>query len=228
MTRRIRERSERSFWRTGAFHFLTILCSVAVILSWSAGSSQQSCTFCARGVTAAQGSRGASYTISGAITPAPGGSGVTVSLSGPASLDVNADGGGIYTFHGVASGRYAVTPSKDGYEFTPRAQIVTVNSGDVSGVDFTATSVQPTYTISGTINPPSSGSGSTVTLSGTAAATTTADASGNYSFAGLSSGSYAVTPEKPRATFTPAKQAVIINQSDVSGVTFTIAIRGSE
>ena len=39
-----------------------------------------------------------------------------------------------------------------------------------------------TYSISGTISPASMGSGATVTLSGAASATTTADESGNYSF----------------------------------------------
>lgn len=217
---KIRERSRWSFSRICSLHFFLPLSVATVILSWSPDFDR---------LSAAQGgAEGTSYAISGSITPASEGSGATVSLSGPASLSVTADNRGIYTFRQVANGRYAVTPSKDGYEFTPRTQIVTVNGGDVSGVDFTATSVQPTYSISGTINPPSSGSGSTVTLAGAGSATTTADASGNYNFAGLSNGSYTVTPEKQRATFIPAKQAVIINQADVSGVNFTIAIRGSE
>ena len=42
-----------------------------------------------------------------------------------------------------------------------------------------------TYTISGTISPSSGGSGATLTLSGRATGSTTADGSGNYSFTGL-------------------------------------------
>jgi len=217
---RIRECSGWSSSNTSNFHFFLLLAVATVIVGWRASFDRLS--------AAQAGPPGAPFTITGSLTPAAGGSGATVSLSGPASLSTTADSRGVYVFREVANGRYAVTPSKDGYEFTPRTQIVTVNSGDVSGVDFTATSVQPTYSISGTINPPSSGSGSTVTLAGAGSATTTADASGNYNFAGLSNGSYTVTPEKQRATFIPAKQAVIINQADVSGVNFTIAIRGSE
>jgi hypothetical protein len=49
-----------------------------------------------------------------------------------------------------------------------------------------------------------------VALSGAATATTTADASGNYSFAGLAAGSYTLTPSKSGYTFTPASQPVTI------------------
>ena len=223
------KRSEWSFWATDSFHFFLFLSFVTVLPSWSPGSDRSGCMFCTQSVSAAQGTQGGvSYTISGSITPAPNGSGATISLSGTVSLSTTADNRGVYTFRGVANGRYAVTPSKDGFEFAPRTQIVTVNNGDASGVDFTATTTEPTYTISGTISPPASGSGSTVALSGAASATTTADASGNYSFSGLSNGSYTVTPEKHRATFTPARQAVIVTKSDVSGVNFAIAVRGSE
>ena len=45
------------------------------------------------------------------------------------------------------------------------------------------TPVTGIYSISGTISPTTGGSGATVTLSGSASAATTADASGNYSFA---------------------------------------------
>ena len=71
-------------------------------------------------------------------------------------------------------------------------------------MNFTATAV-PTYSISGTISP--NGSGTTVTLSGAASATTTADASGNYSFTGLANGSYTVTPSKSRLHVQPDQRA---------------------
>jgi len=54
-----------------------------------------------------------------------------------------------------------------------------------------------------------------------ASATTTADASGNYSFTGLANGSYTVTPSKAGFTFTPASQAVTINGANQTGVNFT-------
>jgi hypothetical protein len=90
-------------------------------------------------------------------------------------------------------------------------------------VNFTATAVVPTYTISGTISPVSSGAGSVLTLSGTANARTTADALGNYSFTGFSNGSYTVTPSSQTATFSPSSQPVTINNANMTGVNFTAA-----
>src|SRR5207245_2879830 len=60
-------------------------------------------------------------------------------------------------------------------------------------------------------------------LSGTSSATTTADASGNYSFAGKANGSYTVTPTKAGFTFSPAAQPVTVNGADATAVNFTSA-----
>jgi hypothetical protein len=79
-----------------------------------------------------------------------------------------------------------------------------------------------TYSIAGTISGPG-GPGATVNLSGTSAATTTADGSGNYSFSGLANGSYMVTPSNGRYVFTPASQAVTINGAHVMNVNFSSA-----
>src|SRR6185295_8885878 len=65
-----------------------------------------------------------------------------------------------------------------------------------------------------TIAPASSGSGAIVVLSGGASGSTSADASGNYTFSGLANGSYTVTPSKSGFSFTPASQAVVLNGSN--------------
>jgi hypothetical protein len=81
----------------------------------------------------------------------------------------------------------------------------------------------PTYSVSGNLSPAGSGSGATVKLSvsGTTIATTTADASGNYTFTGLANGNYTVTPSKSGFTFTPPNQAVTINGANAPPVNFT-------
>ena len=79
----------------------------------------------------------------------------------------------------------------------------------------------PAYNITGTISPSVNGSGATVTLSGAASATTTADSSGNYSFSGLSGNSLTVTPSKAGLSFTPASRAVTGNGLSIAGVDFT-------
>jgi hypothetical protein len=161
------------------------------------------------------------FGISGTISPATGGTGANVTLSGAATATTTADGSRNYSFKGLANGSYAVTPNHSGYSFNPTSQTVTINNANVTGVNFTGTAVAPTYTISGTITPASNGAGSAMTLSGAASATTTADASGNYSFTGVSSGSYTVTPSSQTATFSPTSQPVSISNGNVSGVNFT-------
>jgi hypothetical protein len=77
------------------------------------------------------------------------------------------------------------------------------------------------FSVSGTINPTAAGNGATVTLSGGASASATADSSGNYTFAGLANGSYMVTPKRTGYAFTPGNQSTTVNGANVTGVNFT-------
>jgi Carboxypeptidase regulatory-like domain len=133
-----------------------------------------------------------------------------------------ADGAGNYTFTGLANGTYAVTPSRTGYTFNPSTQTATVSGAKVTGINFTATAqTGQTFGISGTISPTAGGSGATVTLSGATSAATVTDSLGNYSFLGLASGTYLVTPANSGFAFSPANQSVNITAANVSGVNFT-------
>lgn len=170
------------------------------------------------------------YSISGTISPAAGGSGTTVTLSGAASATTTADSAGNYTFSGLANGNYALTPSKAGYTFSPTSQNATVNGANVTGINFTANAQTNTFSISGTITVSGTGaplSGVAVALTGAAAATTTTDSSGNYSFSGLANGTYTVTPSLSGYTFTPANQTVIVNGANQTGVNFTATPTGT-
>ena len=134
------------------------------------------------------------------------------------SVITNADG--TYTVSGLADGSYTVTPSLSGYTFSPASQSETVSGADVTGVNFSATSISTTYSISGTVGG-AVASGVTVALSGTANAATTTDASGNYSFSGLANGTYTVTPTLNGYTFSPASQEVRISGADQMAISFT-------
>jgi hypothetical protein len=160
------------------------------------------------------------WSISGVIAPASAGAGTLVNLSGPSSANVTADATGSYTFTGLGNGTYVVTPSKTGFTFSPANQSVTVNGANKSLPNFTATAV-PTWSISGTISPAASGSGALLTLSGSPSSTTTADASGSYSFSGLPNGTYTVTPSKSGFTFSPASLPVTISGNNAQNVNFT-------
>jgi len=160
------------------------------------------------------------YSISGAITPAAGGSGATMTLSGAASATTTANGSGSFSFTGLADGTYTLTPSHAGYTFSPPNLSVTISGANVTtGLNFTAT--PQTYSISGTISPTAGGSGATVTLSGAASSTTTANSSGAYTFTGLVSGAYTVTPSHTGYTFAPTSQAATVNGANVTGINFT-------
>jgi hypothetical protein len=161
------------------------------------------------------------FTLSGTLSPATGGAGAAVVLSGVASGTTTANSSGSYSFPGLANGTYAVTPSNAGYSFNPTTQAVTISNANVSGVNFTVSVAAATYTVSGSITPASLGAGVAVMLSGPGSATTTADSSGNYSFTALANGSYTVTPSSTKAAFSPLSQTVTVSGANVSGVSFT-------
>src|ERR1700723_1850146 len=125
------------------------------------------CSGLVSGKTAASTTSPQTYSISGLITPAAGGSGAAVTLSGAGSGSATADASGAFTFSGLSNGTYTLTPSRTGYTFSPTSQSVMVNGANVTtGANFTATQVTTTFTISGTISPTAGGSGATVALSG--------------------------------------------------------------
>jgi hypothetical protein len=167
----------------------------------------------------------ATYAISGTISPAAGGNGAVVTLSGAASATTTTNSSGVYTFTGLANGTYAVTPSHTGYTFSPTSQAATVSGANVAGINFTDTPQSATYAISGTISPAAGGNGATVILSGAAGATTVTNASGSYSFSGLANGTYTVTPSNTGYKFSPASMNVTINAANVPGVNFTATVQ---
>jgi hypothetical protein len=160
--------------------------------------------------------------ISGGVTPAEVSAGAVISLlrygSPVASTTVDANGN--FAFSGLSRGSYQVVPAKNGVTFTPSSQSVRVRRSDVSGVDFSATGTAPTpaHAISGTI---SNGAGATVSLTGAMAATTTADANGNYLFSGLPDGGYTLSPTLTGYSLSPPNQAVNVAGADISGIDFT-------
>lgn len=154
------------------------------------------------------------FTISGTVS---GGGGAIVALGGTANATLTADASGNYSFNGVVSGSYSVTPSNTGFIFNPASQNVTVAGASVTGVNFTATSV-PTYSVSGTV---AGGGGTTLSLSGTANQVVTADPSGNYTFSNLVGGNYSVTPSKTGYTFSPASQSITVSNSNLTGINFS-------
>src|SRR5213592_74335 len=90
----------------------------------------------------------AGFSIAGTISPSTGGNGATVTLGCAASATTTADSSGNYTLAGLPNGTYMITPSHAGYTFTPSSQSMTLNGGNITGVNFTdnAAAVAPTIT----------------------------------------------------------------------------------
>ncbi len=156
-----------------------------------------------------------SGTVSGAVV-----AGVTVTLTGAATATTTTDTSGNYTFSGLANGSYAVAPSSTGHTFSPVSIAVTVNGANVSGVNFTASAAANTYSISGTVGG-ATDVGVTVTLSGANSGTTITDGNGDYTFSGLTPGSYTITPSKTGYSFTPTSAMVTVTSFNVFGIDFT-------
>jgi hypothetical protein len=172
--------------------------------------------------------------------------GKSSSAAGTAGSSTVTDANGDYSFSGLEDGDYTITPSMAGYTFSPPSLAPTVNDEDVTGEDFTATSTT-TYSISGTVSGSGGGglAGVTVTLgsasshgkstghegpakagksssaAGTAGSSTVTDANGDYSFSGLTNGTYTITPSMASCTFSPASLSATVNGADVTGEDFT-------
>jgi hypothetical protein len=160
------------------------------------------------------------YTIAGTIT-GTGAAGATVTLSGASSATVKADSSGNFAFNGLANGTYTVTPSASGATFSPASQSVTINNAHALGLSFSGSIA--TFSLGGTISG-AGGSGATVTLSGAATATTIASSTGQYSFPGLTNGSYTVTASNTGYRITPASQTVTINGANGTANFTSVAI----
>jgi len=68
---------------------------------------------------------------------------VTLTLGGDETGVATAGADGLYSFDGLLSGAYTVTPSKEGYGFSPEQLVVTVSGVDATGRNFAVASAPP-------------------------------------------------------------------------------------
>lgn len=163
----------------------------------------------------------------------PGIAGATVTLTTPGGTQTTTtDLTGRYLFTGLAAGSYTVAVAPPGgFVPTPSSQggdTLLDSNGSPAAVSLpTYSSVDPSVDFGFTKEPGTIGDlvwndlngngvqdpgepglgGVTITLAGASSASTTTDASGNYSFGGLSAGSYTVTVTAPSGfTASPANQ----------------------
>jgi uncharacterized protein (TIGR03437 family) len=182
---------------------------------------------------------GGSIAITTVVLPAVSGFACTpASVTAPGSsactitLDLAAPGGGFTVITASSNAAVSVPASVTVAEgatsagFT--ATVAAVSSDQTAnltagGRSFLLSIVAPRYSISGVVSPSTSGSGTTLTLTGASSATVLADSAGAFGFTGLLNGGYTITPAKSGYTFTPASHSVTVSDADVTGVAFTAA-----
>lgn len=148
------------------------------------------------------------YSISGQVTTQAGAplSGVEVTLSGAGAGSTSTDSNGNFFFNNLPEGNtYTVTPTLNSYAFSPSSQTLSsLNANQTAKL--TAIVV---YSIFGNIALTGAGplSGVIVMLSGTVNSSAATDVNGNYSFNGLATGAYTVTPSLKGYVFNPFNQA---------------------
>jgi hypothetical protein len=160
-----------------------------------------------------------STTISGAVA---GSTGASVVLTGQSTKTAAVNSSGAYSFTGVANGSYTVAPAVAGHVFTPASVAAKVAGAPVSNVNFAGTATSaPTYKISGTVTGAAM-SGAIMTLSGANVGSVATDLGGNYTFSGLSKGTYSVSGALPGHSFSNTR-TVTLGTVDSAGNNFSSA-----
>ena len=79
------------------------------------------------------------FTVSGTVTA--GGQGLSGVVVSDGTRAATTSASGAYTIGGVPNGTYTLTPSREGFTFSPASLSVTVNGANLSGRNFTATAL---------------------------------------------------------------------------------------
>lgn len=129
---------------------------------------------------------------------------------------------GIYTFAGVRSGSYSiapvVTPSMTGISFFPVSTNVTVTTGNLGNINFTAF-----FSISGRVtNSAGTGISNVLVTRSTSGSSTSVvtNANGNYTFTGVRSGTYTITPSQSGKVFSPTSRSVTVGSASLTNLNF--------
>jgi hypothetical protein len=99
----------------------------------------------ASGINFTATDNGGLYSLKGVVTL--GGSGLSGVKVAAGSKSATTAASGAYTLTGVSAGTYQVTPSREGYSFSPNSRSVTV-AGDTTGINFSAQVVTTLISIS--------------------------------------------------------------------------------
>lgn len=171
------------------------------------------------------------YSISGKITFEDGTplAGATVNTGTGGTVTTDSNGNYIigapdpknpfYSFGFLFPGSYTITASKTGYIMAPTNQNVTIDSADLTQVNFTATLI--TYhPVSGRVILDDGTPAAGIVIQTTTGYSTTTDADGNYSLT-LPTGTHTLIPIKQKFAFSPTTRVVIIAGAAHNDANFT-------
>lgn len=162
------------------------------------------------------------HTISGGVV---GTNGILISLTGDLTDSQTIDEGDVFSFNVSSGDNITVTPSKDGFNFTPAS--ISITDVQTDSILETFSAAIKTFTITGTIT---GANGVLVSMTGDASDSQTIDEGLTYSFTVDYGQSVIITPEKDDFSFTPASISLNAVAADQSGQDFsaTPTIIGTE
>lgn len=161
------------------------------------------------------GSKQATSVLSGTVT-GDNVDGLTINMTGAATISTTTDASGEYSFNNVDNGLYIITPYRDGFSFDPANVEVYISGASATNVDFTLSWAG--YSISGDVTGDAvNGVKVTAYILNTTSevVSVTTNSDGNYSLTDSSiiSGNFYVKPSLLGYKFTPFTQSVTINNA---------------
>ncbi len=166
------------------------------------------------------------YSISGQVLDQDGAPVADVFIGCDSGDSAVTDASGTYSLAVDEEGIYSITPSKDGYTFSPPSRTVTVPP-DAASQDFTAFAVPEEYTISGWVTEEDGSPVADVTVSTDTGETAVTDGGGALSLTVPTEGTYTLTPDKPGYIFEPSERIVTV-PPDAEGEDFEASAVGLE
>jgi len=164
------------------------------------------------------------FTLSGTVQSSDGNGWPDVSVSITSQhlqTTVTTDALGRFAQRGLIGDSYSIAPAAEGHAFWPASAVVTVGDAPVSTQDFQVTAFFVRGAVSTTTGLGVPGVLLTLNEVGSAAPMTrTTDNNGLFSFSGVVSGTYVLTPTLSNATFDPPTRTVTVATANVTGMDF--------
>jgi hypothetical protein len=148
------------------------------------------------------------------ITGNAGVSGAVISYVNSTAKTVTADSSGAYSLKVPVGWSGTLTPSKTGYQFSPKSASFTNVSAQQIIQNFTAI---PSFTISGNVGAP----GVTLSYTDGTPKTVISDVNGNYSISVIAGWSGTVTPSSPGYVFAPTSKTYPPLSANQTGQNYT-------